>query len=1024
MDQTSQLGRANGDLSMQTHEPLNVVDGTTKTERGIILSKPLVLFIFVIFVLTLVTSSLLVYNFAACPKTDQLANVTKYELCRVAEAKLSLNETNKDIPKDRNIEANDKKSATERNIAISKNEIEKVKDAEGKDVMNDTNLETPKEFRLPQNVKPENYYLNITPFFLENNFTFQGEVTILLTVFNETNEIIFHGVDLVFRDLKLLTEKDRRIIDILKTEEDKLRQFHTVTVRDKLEVGMQYLLVISYSGVLNDDLHGFYRSSYEDGGVRKWIAVTQFQAMDARRAFPCWDEPAMKARFTITIGRPANMTSLSNMNSIKQSPHDSVEGYINDFYEESLPMSTYLVAFAVTDFSSKSKDTFSVWARHKVLPAASFALEIGSKILKFLENYYDIKFPLPKIDMIALPDFKNGAMENWGLLTFREIAMLYQQGVSATMDKVHVATVVAHEIAHQWFGNLVTPSWWRDLWLNEGFATYVEYVAVDAVEKSWNLTELCILDQVHNVFQLDALNSSHQLSVDVTASEETDAIFDKISYGKGAALLRMLNHILTDDIFNAGVTNYLKSKMYGNAEQKDLWAALTAVATQRNLKIDVAVVMDSWTLQTGFPVLTVNRDYGNQQIKFSQERFVLINETSSSQQAPLWWIPVSYTTASEQDFRSTRPKFWLEGVQSVVKDFPVKNEDWLIVNIQETGFYRVNYDTRNWQLLTAVLNDKNRFQEIHVINRAQIVDDAMNLALTGRLDYKTALDVVSYLAHERSYVPWKAGLSALGYIDTMLSNGEHYVEYGIYVDRLLQGAIRDVGWDIREDESVITAQHRVDLWASACHFENSDCIQNAIISFKNWSTSPDPDRFNDIPVDVRGIVYCMALRLGGVSEWQFALDRLPAAAPAERHRLLSVLGCTRTPHLLRRYLDMSLRNDSGIRKQDVVRVFSAVSNTAIGQPISFSFIRENWQNIRTYFGSISTLNHIVKVVTRRLNLQHEYEELKRFVSESCSDLGRPVRQVLETVHANVQWRNRNYQTIVDWLQEVNKKYKA
>lgn len=336
----------------------------------------------------------------------------------------------------------------------------------------------------------------------------------------------------------------------------------------------------------------------------------------------------------------------------------------------------------------------------------------------------------------------------------------------------------------------------------------------------------------------------------------------------------------------------------------------------------------------------------------------------------------------------------------------------------------MNYDTRNWQLLTAVLNDKNRFQEIHVINRAQIVDDAMNLALTGRLDYKTALDVVSYLAHERSYVPWKAGLSALGYIDTMLSNGEHYVEYGIYVDRLLQGAIRDVGWDIREDESVITAQHRVDLWASACHFENSDCIQNAIISFKNWSTSPDPDRFNDIPVDVRGIVYCMALRLGGVSEWQFALDRLPAAAPAERHRLLSVLGCTRTPHLLRRYLDMSLRNDSGIRKQDVVRVFSAVSNTAIGQPISFSFIRENWQNIRTYFGSISTLNHIVKVVTRRLNLQHEYEELKRFVSESCSDLGRPVRQVLETVHANVQWRNRNYQTIVDWLQEVNKKYKA
>lgn len=614
-------------------------------------------------------------------------------------------------------------------------------------------------------------------------------------------------------------------------------------------------------------------------------------------------------------------------------------------------------------------------------------------------------------------------MENWGLLTFREISMLYEEGVSASTDKVHVATVVAHEIAHQWFGNLVTPIWWRDLWLNEGFATYVEYVAVNAVEKSWNITELCVLDIVHNVFQLDALNSSHQLSVEVSASEEADAIFDKISYGKGSALLRMLNHVLKSDVFNAGVTNYLNSKMYGNAEQRDLWSALTSAARKTgDFDADVAVVMDSWTLQTGFPVLSVTRNYENGTLYFKQERFVLINDTFETQKSPIWWIPVSYTTASEKDFETTQPKLWLKGEKSLtVSNITMKPDEWFIANVQQTGFYRVNYDLQNWKLLIKILKDPSRFQDIHIINRAQMVDDAMNLALTGRLDYRTALDVTSYLAHERSYVPWKAGLSALGYIDTMLSKGAHYLEYGHYVLRLLNDAVKEVGWKVSPNESVITSQYRVDLLASACHFEHPDCLENAVRMYTNWMLAPNPDASNEIHVDLRGIVYCVGVRAGGVREWTFAWERFRVAtAPSERHRLLSVLGCTRSPSLLHRYLEMSLRNDSGIRKQDIVRVFSAVAGTAIGQPIAFNYIRANWQRLRSFVGSLSTINLIVKLVTRRLNQQHEYDELKRFVTESCSDLGRPVQQVLETISSNVQWRDRNYHTIVDWLRAADK----
>ncbi|CAH0725375.1 unnamed protein product, partial [Brenthis ino] len=977
-------------------------DFSTKTKRGVYLSKGLAFVILIIFALAIVATAFLVYNFAACPRSDQLANVTKFELTHCDQSKLLV------IP----LSTENSKSVI--SVESTTNNIEST-------TREDENAVT--DVRLPTYIKPEKYNLVLTPYIYEGNFTFDGEISIILTVKNKTNKVTFHGVELYFHKIKLYKKEDGKEIKIIRKTEDVPRQFHIITTAETLIAGQQYVLNITYLGILNDNLHGFYRSSYEEKKVKRWIAVTQFQATDARRAFPCWDEPALKAKFTISIARPSNMTSVSNMNIIKREKHESLKDYIWDHYAESLPMSTYLVAFAVTNFGNMTDNNFSVWARKEALPSAAYALEIGPKILKFLEDYYKIKFPLPKIDMIALPDFKAGAMENWGLLTFREIAMLYDNGVSPTTAKARVASVVAHEIAHQWFGNLVTPAWWSDIWLNEGFASYVEYVAVDAVEKSWKLMEVFVLNEVQSVFKLDALTSSHQISVEVGNPEEIGAIFDKISYGKGSAILRMMNHFLTDDVFNAGITDYLNAKKFGDAEQRDLWSALTNAAREKNaFDADVAIVMDSWTLQTGFPVLTITRDYNNGSITFKQERFILINDTVNEHNSSVWWIPVSYTTASEKDFESTKPKLWLRGERSIVVDnIRVKEDDWFIANIQQTGFYRVNYDQRNWEMLVKVLNDKSRFEEIHPINRAQIIDDAMNLALSGRLDYKTALDITSYLSHEKSYVPWKAGLVALGYIDTMLSKGAYYLEYKRYVLRLLNVAVHELGWEVSTNESVVRAQHRVDLLSTACHLQHVECLEHAVRMYMNWMLTANPDAYNDIHADIRSTVYCVGVQAGYTREWRFAWERfLVASSPSERELLLSVLGCTRAPHLLYRYLDLSLRNDSGIRKQDTVRVFSAVASSSIGEPIAFNFVRANWQRLKEYVGSVSTLNSILKVVTRRLNQVHEYEELKRFVSESCSDLGRPVQQVLERTAANVQWMERNYPTIVNWLLEADK----
>lgn len=237
---------------------------------------------------------------------------------------------------------------------------------------------------------------------------------------------------------------------------------------------------------------------------------------------------------------------------------DGLPDYVLDVYQESVPMSTYLVAFVVSDFVNKTSGNFAVWATSDAIHGASYALEIGPKILKFLENFFDIDYPLPKMDMIALPDFSAGAMENWGLITFRETTMLYDEGVSGNSNKQRVAIVVAHELAHQWFGNLVTPSWWSDLWLNEGFASYMEYLGVDAVEPSWKSMDQFVVNELQSVFSLDALSSSHQISVKVDNPDEINDIFDRISYGKGATIIRMMDHFLTTPIFKGGLTNYLK----------------------------------------------------------------------------------------------------------------------------------------------------------------------------------------------------------------------------------------------------------------------------------------------------------------------------------------------------------------------------------------------------------------------------------------------------------------------------------
>ncbi|XP_017767304.1 PREDICTED: aminopeptidase N isoform X1 [Eufriesea mexicana] len=889
------------------------------------------------------------------------------------------------------------------------------------------------DVRLPRSVIPDSYDLWLIPFIQVGNFTFNGEVKILVNVTEDTKNVTLHAMDMdideSFTNIKeyngVQTEKVVKIVD---QKNDTERQFYVIRTSDTLKKGKQYVVHLKFVGHLNDYLQGFYRSSYTVGNQTRWIATSQFEPTDARRAFPCFDEPALKARFKISIARPKNMTSISNMPRLGEPmPVPGLPSYVWDHYERSVPMSTYLVAFIVSDFEMRKSESgnFRVWARSEAIDQAQYTLEIGPKILAYYEDYFKIKFPLPKIDSIALPDFSAGAMENWGLITCRETAMLYQEGVSTSSNQQRVATVISHELAHQWFGNLVTPSWWSDLWLNEGFASYVEYIGMDAVEPTWKVLEQFVVHDLQNVFGLDALESSHQISIEVEHPDEISEIFDRISYEKGASIIRMMNHYLTTEVFKRGLTNYLNGRAYQSAEQNDLWDALTKQAHQDKVldhSVTIKEIMDTWTLQTGFPVVTVIRDYNSGVVTLTQERFMLRNGTmtTTSSVEPLWWIPITHTTESQLDFNTTQPSQWMKAEKSItLSNMNWNVSEWAIFNIQETGYYRVNYDRQNWQLIIKQLN-KDSFRNIATTNRAQLIDDALNLARAGRLDYATALDVTSYLAHETEYLPWKSAFTAMHYLDSMLIKMPSYDKFRVYVLKLLENVYKQVGFKDNRGDPQLTVFTRIDVLTWACNFGHEDCVQNAVKQFYNWRNTPNQNKNNPISPNLKMVVYCTAIRFGGQTEWDFAWQMyLETNVGSEKDLLLHALGCTRETWLLSRYLDWTITDNSGIRKQDASRVLNSIASNPVGQPLAFNFLRNKWARLREYFGtSLLTFNNIVKSATKGINTKYDLKDLLEFTNEHKGKFGsatRSVQQSIEQSEANIRWVEANHVTIQDWL---------
>ncbi|XP_066246171.1 aminopeptidase N-like [Euwallacea similis] len=934
--------------------------------------------------------------------------------------------------------------------------------------------------RLPSYLHPIHYKLMVHPILDEardDNFTFTALVKITLNCTVSTNKIILNWDEELFindSDIKVFTikheeahgnetghnvtrrevededesvstmEESGSTTEMVPTEvvpekvsissELKVLEVHevvrdapnsklTIMLKDRLFKKHVYTVEIKVSGNITSNLVGFYRTSYTDltGNVR-WLATTQMASVYARTVFPCFDEPAFKAPFEISVARRTNTTVLSNM-PVKEIEPMNETGWVWDHFETTPPMATYLVAFTICDFDHVTSSNrsigpvFKVYAPKDDLSKAQYALEVVQEILPFLEQYFGIKYPLPKLDLIAIPSFGTDAMENWGLIHFKKSNLLFDPSSRSIKSKSLIFAKIAHELAHQWFGNLVTMKWWSDLWLNEGFGTFMAEITLSRLRPRWHVYSSMQLRNAYTTLYYDSLRSTQSIEGKVSSNAQIEQIYDTdIVTKKGSSVLKMLNYTLTKDVFQMGLHNYLKKFSFQSTTQDDLWGLFTKRAHNQSIipeNVTVKALMDSWTTQSGYPCITVIRNYSSGVAVINQIKMTEDTTVTSDQ---LWYVPITYITREERNVES----IWLENVRQTDLNLShLGNESWILVNIEETGFFRVNYDFHNWNLLTHQL--RRNPNKIPVSNRGHLIDDAFQLANIGHINYTIAFNLVKYLTiAEVNYVPWYAALRNMEELRVIISNYEYSGLYDNFILKLVKPMFDELGTSEKPDETQNEKLLRLVIVTSACQLRYSKCIQWARSLYDHWMRSDDPNTNKIINVDYKYIVQCSAIKAGGPDEWDFLWNRTlsPSMSPTDLETAYLSLGCTYDPWLINRYLEYSL--DGNMTLENVQNVWISI-NHPVGVKTGFQFLRLNWDRIyATYEDIFPVFSTIFHDFVSQFSTEVDLEDLTTFYKLHQTDL-KSVATILQSavdqMKVRIKWKKKHLDSVVNWLKD-------
>ncbi len=531
------------------------------------------------------------------------------------------------------------------------------------------------------------------------------------------------------------------------------------------------------------------------------------------------------------------------------------------------------------------------------------------------------------------------------------------------------------------------------------------------------------LDNTYDTFEIDSLQSSHPISAKVKHPDEINEIFDRISYGKGASIIRMMYHFLGEETFVGGLTAYLNKHKYANAEQDDLWQSLTEVAHDKGTlikELSVKDIMDTWTLQMGYPVLTVVRDYDNNKFVVKQSRYLTGAPNADDLNEYKWWVPISYDF-SGGPFNKTSNSHWLSPAMDELEiEIPEESKDKaLVVNVQQTGYFRVTYDSQNWDMIINAL--QTDLGSIERTNRGQIFNDLFSLAKSGHVSYVQVMDSTRYLFKENDYIPWKSGLLGLNYIKSMFRRSAGYGMLKKYLTSEMMQPYRNLGFVTKKSDSIDDIDLRSEIVNWMCTIGYDDCNRESLDQFKKWMQSSNPDKVNPIDPAVRSTIYCEAIAHGDEKEWNFLWNRLKQTSNAnERNNIFRGLSCTNEVWILQRYLEMTIDPTSAIRKQDGTTVIAGIAQNSVGRYMTWNWLRNSWKEISTYFDTAisSAVGKIVLYVTKDFNTPFELNELEAFYEEHKNELGtakRTTQNCIEKVRANVHWMQNYYSVVYDWL---------
>jgi len=849
-------------------------------------------------------------------------------------------------------------------------------------------------YLLPETVVPQHYDIALKPNL--EAFTFSGHVAIRVRGRQPVSRIVLHAVELQITRASVsqngATQQSRRIRYDAKMESAVIEFAKPIKKGDAA-------LELDFIGELNDKMHGFYRTAYTVNGEKHWGAATQFEATDARRCFPCWDEPAAKATFRIALDVPAQMTALSNMPIVSETP--AGEGRKRVQYETTPKMSTYLVAIVVAELEYlDGKDSkgvpIRIWTSPGKKEQGRFALAQTIHTLAYFADWFGIPYAFPKLDQVALPDFASGAMENWGLVTYRETALLVDERNSSQAARLRVASVVDHELAHQWFGNYTTMEWWTDLWLNEGFASYMGPKATDHCHPAWDTWMTFANDEYLAGLHEDALRSTHPIEVPVKNPAEIREIFDAISYSKGSAVNRMLEHYLGETSFQKGLNRYLSEHAYANAESMDLWSALEKVSGK-----PIKKMMSSYTRQPGYPVLIVKSERKKSagkhllQLELEQRRFFA--DGSRDKEKLLWNVPVGVQVGGSSG-RPGEPRYEIMTKATHRMAVEADETNWVKLNPGQSGFYRTAYpDEMLGALITAIVE-----KQMSAVDRLCLLDDSFSLARAGYLKSSAALRVLEAFRFETDFNVWLAIAGALGTLDNLLAKEKFHSKLVAAARELFAPIAFELGWERREQDGHLEMMLRSVALRNLGGYGDQDTIAEARKRFAKFLDGGELDP------DLRQPVYSLVAENGGSREWE-QLRKLYRASELheEKNRILRACGNFRNKAIISDYLDFSLSKD--VRSQDTWLALASAATHPLGREMAWRFLKKNWKTFvdRYHGGGLNLLNRCIAVCSG-FTTRKDFADAEKFLkARKAPGMERAINKSLEALRSNIKWLERD-----------------